>query len=222
MRNVIAGSFVGFVLAAAFLAACGGAGAPGDVEEMTRQVSELQASLAALRTEVTGTQAQLQQVGEDVGKCTDVLEPFSRVETDVYIVGANLHVQSGSGSTGGAVNGLGNIIIGYNELRTATDANNDRSGSHMLVVGQRHSYSGYGGIVAGDANTTSGMYASVLGGFVNSASGYTATVSGGGYNRATGWYSAVSGGHDNEAGHYSATCSGGSQLDSRWDKDHRP
>ena len=45
--------------------------------------------------------------------------------------GVNVHVRDGSGGTDGAVNGLGNLIVGYNE-----DSGDTRSGSHNLVVGQ--------------------------------------------------------------------------------------
>ena len=65
---------------------------------------------------------------------------------DIVVSGANLYVNNGTGSTGGPVNGLGNLVIGYNELRGAGD---DRSGSHNLVVGSRNNYSSYGGLVGG-------------------------------------------------------------------------
>ena len=60
--------------------------------------------------------------------------------------GANLYVNSGSGATDGPVNGLGNVIIGYNEFRGTGD---DRTGSHNLVVGSKNNFSSYGGIVGG-------------------------------------------------------------------------
>jgi hypothetical protein len=44
------------------------------------------------------------------------------------------------------VNGLGNLIIGYNELRGSGD---DRTGSHNLVLGSRNNHSSYAGIVGG-------------------------------------------------------------------------
>ena len=47
-----------------------------------------------------------------------------------------------------AGNGLGNLVIGYNELRGAGD---DRSGSHNLVIGSRNNYSSHGGLVGGPA-----------------------------------------------------------------------
>jgi len=84
---------------------------------------------------------------------------------------------SGSGSTDGGVTGTGNLIIGYNE--TGNLNGDDKSGSHMLVVGRGNSYSSYGGIVAGLSNTTSGIYSSVSGGYNNTANGDWASVSGG-------------------------------------------
>jgi hypothetical protein len=50
------------------------------------------------------------------------------------------------------VNGLGNVVIGYNEPRGAGD---DRSGSHNLVIGSQNNFSSYGGFMAGhDVETT--------------------------------------------------------------------
>src|SRR5438876_274094 len=55
---------------------------------------------------------------------------FSRSGNNVFITGANLHIRSGQGATNGypqdpvsmdpavtRTNGLGNLIVGYNELR---------------------------------------------------------------------------------------------------------
>ena len=41
---------------------------------------------------------------------------------------------------------------------------NIRTGSHNVVVGQRHNFSRFGGLVVGDHNTISGDFASVSGG----------------------------------------------------------
>ena len=106
---------------------------------------------------------------------------------------ANLHVLSGSGTTAGTVNGLGNVIIGYNEKRGSGD---DRSGSHMLVVGKQHNFSSYGGIVVGHHNETSAPFACVSGGTEGIASGRYASVSGGYLNAASGKYASVSGGYE--------------------------
>ena len=90
--------------------------------------------------------------------------------------GVNVQVVNGTGSTGGDGNGLGNLVVGYQELRTAdeddeTDDTNDRSGSHNLVVGLANNYSIFAGQVVGGRNTISGLYSTVSGGENNTASG---------------------------------------------------
>jgi hypothetical protein len=125
---------------------------------------------------------------------------------DLYFTGVNVHVRSGSGSTDGTINGLGNLIIGYNE-----DAGDDatRTGSHNLVVGSEHSWTSFGGFVVGFENFINGPYSSVSGGWFNTASGNWSSVSGGRYNTASGYYSSVSGGRDNTAkGNYSSVSGG--------------
>ena len=82
---------------------------------------------------------------------------------DVYFEGCNVHVQNGTGSTS-TKNGLGNLIIGYNE---ETNRVNDRSGSHNLIVGPGHTYSAVGGLVAGYQNSVMCWYSSVSGGAYN-------------------------------------------------------
>ena len=139
----------------------------------------------------------------------ELLEHFTKDGDDVYIEGANLHVVNGLDETG-TKNGVGNIIIGYNEERTYTGSENFRTGSHMLVVGREHNYSSYGGIVVGLHNTASGEYASVSGGASNEASGENASVSGGAMNTASGSYASVSGGITNKADGPLASVSGGS------------
>jgi hypothetical protein len=157
---------------------------------------------------------------------------YVRVETEeinglqpphLIIEGANVHVRSGSGLTYpktcpgphpacliGA--GLGNLIMGYNELPPSEPP--FRGGMHNLVVGPEHDYSGTGGFVAGrhnsiklrGASVTGGIhnqvtnsYSSVSGGVENLASGGGASVSGGFGNVARGKWSSVSGGEEREA-----------------------
>ena len=132
--------------------------------------------------------------------------PTSAATTnEITVTGANLHINSGSGSTGGTVNGLGNLIVGYNELRGSGD---DRNGSHNIVVGTMQNYSSHGGLVAGYHNTISGDYASVSGGRNNNAQGSYASVSGGNGNTASGYVASISGGDSNTADNNFASVSG--------------
>ena len=59
---------------------------------------------------------------------------------DITFSGVNVRIVNGTGSTEGAVNGLGNLIVGYNEERTSPGYENDRSGSHNIVVGNWNNF----------------------------------------------------------------------------------
>ena len=122
----------------------------------------------------------------------------------VRFSGVNVQVVSGSGTTGGVVNGTGNLIVGYN-----SNSSDTRTGSHNLIVGDLHSYSSHGGLVAGWNNTLSGVGASVTGGVANTASGERSSVTGGAANTASGRWSSVSGGGNNQASGEKSSASGG-------------
>lgn len=133
--------------------------------------------------------------------------PCVRVEgNDVYFEGCNIHIRDGSGNTTGSTNGLGNLIIGYNE-----DAGGpfNRNGSHNLIIGPNHTYSSFGGIIAGQRNIISAGSASVLGGVDNTASGVQSVVSGGSGNTSSGINSSISGGTFNTASGDNSGVSGG-------------
>lgn len=127
----------------------------------------------------------------------DGLVPFLSVEeSDIFIEGANFHVRNGAGATD-TVDGTGNIIIGYNALR---ESGNDRSGSHNLVIGDRHAYSQYGGLVAGEENTLSAPYASIAGGTGNTVRGDHSAILGGYQNFIDGTHGSIVGGVQNFIG----------------------
>ena len=106
-----------------------------------------------------------------VAALEQLLKHFSREEKEIFITGANLHIVNGLGSTdcfrqrGNPIpdfpNGLGNLIVGYNELRPRGE--NIRTGSHNVVVGQGHNFSRFGGLVVSGLNTISGDFAVVSG-----------------------------------------------------------
>jgi len=115
----------------------------------------------------------------------EVDDGLGNMVTTIRFHGANVQIVSGSGTTDSAVDGTGNLIVGYNELRLAP-APNDRSGSHNLVVGKKHNFSSFGSFVTGHSNTASGYYSSVSGGNYNTASGSYSSVSGGRNRTAAG------------------------------------
>ncbi len=125
------------------------------------------------------------------------------VARTIRFTGVNVQIVNGKGQTR-AKDGLGNLIVGYNE-RGATEGER-RTGSHNLVLGTRNSYSGHGGFVGGSFNTISGPFSTVVGGRHNTASGiYTAILGGGGStdddgNIAFADFSTIAGGRRNTAG----------------------
>ena len=139
--------------------------------------AEVDAKVAALQSQITAQQAQIAAMQTTMNNLAAIFQSnVSRSGNDITFSGVNVRVVSGSGSTSGTVNGYGNLIIGYNEPRPGVF---DRTGSHNLVVGSRHNYSSYGGIIAGFQNTMSAEYASLTGGNNNRACGPNASVSGG-------------------------------------------
>ena len=128
--------------------------------------------------------------------------------TLLTISGVNVQIVNGMSGTETA-NGLGNLIVGYDEKDSRFIQ--DRTGSHNLVVGTGNNYLSYGGLIAGQDNLISATapYASITGGQLNVARSGHASVSGGYGNTASGPYASVSGGYSNTASGNSASVSGG-------------
>jgi hypothetical protein len=171
--------------------------------------------ISALQGKVSVLQAAAAQGAARTAALEDRLVHFSRAGNEVFLTGANLNIVNGLGATAGnpgggpaEVNGLGNLIVGYNEQQDAF-FQRDRPGSHNLVVGRNHGYSFYGGLVAGYNNDLQAPYASVTGGVLNTAASFAAAIGGGRGNRATGNYSVVGGGDGNTAGGEAAAVGGG-------------
>jgi hypothetical protein len=172
-------------------------------------LTSLQNQINALATRVTAVENKTQFVSVSGG--------------DMFITGTNLHIRNGLNATNGnpadpfhsfaldtfVVNGKGNLIVGYNALR---GDENDRSGSHNIILGDGNNYTRFGGIVAGQFNTINGLWSSVTGGISNTASGWLATVTGGQGNNATGQYASISGGFGNTATGLASSVSGGGSL----------
>jgi hypothetical protein len=165
------------------------------------RLDALESKVTALESANTAQQAKIDAL--EIKTASMSVETVDGQPT-VRFSNVNVQVVDGSGDTDGAVNGRGNLIVGYNENSSDT-----RTGSHNLIVGDRHSYTSFGGVVFGSNNTISGTYASVTGGVGNTASGGSASVSGGNGNTASGGYASVSGGAANTASGSTASVSGG-------------
>jgi hypothetical protein len=176
---------------------------------------------ASARSNSGGLPERVAELEAQVAAMEEILQ-YVRVEKEEMnflagphwiIEGANVHVRSGSGGTRDgcgstdpdfpnceSLSGLGNLIVGYNEKRITRNLPPEkRTGSHNIVVGPTHSYSSFGGFVAGSSNEVTGRNASVCGGTDNKALGAYSSVSGGHRNVALGSTASVSGGEDRVA-----------------------
>jgi hypothetical protein len=133
---------------------------------------------------------------------------FDAVTNVLTITGANLRIVNGLGGTE-TTNGLGNLIVGYNESRVPFAGTDNRTGSHNVVVGEQLNFSGFVGLVVGFKNEIASGFSSVLAGFGNTASGFNSSVCGGEFNTASGDFSSVSGGSHDIASGNRASVSGG-------------
>ena len=206
---------------------------------VAQQAAEIAALTAALEAE-TANRAQADDALQgQVDPLEATLAPFSTVERpsggyDVYLTEANLHLRNGLGATNGypadagssdpactQTNGLGNLIVGYNEAigyrwdgiggEWVEWSEADRAGSHNIILGINNGYPSFAGLVAGRGNYISGPHASVSGGYLGTASGFVASVSGGWMNTASGNYASVTGGDVNTASGTYASVSGGAR-----------
>ena len=100
----------------------------------------------------------------------------------VRFTGVNVQIVNGLEATNGnpgdplvptgdtAVNGLGNLIVGYNEVASNPQQVLHRTGSHNVVLGTCNQYGGFGGVIGGFFNSSDGSWCSILSGSQNSMS----------------------------------------------------
>jgi trimeric autotransporter adhesin len=201
------------------------------IDNLQAQVTTLQGQVTTLQTQEANLQSQVSTLQSAVATLeagnaalqirVTALENNSVLQLNGYLSldtdnngypvaqfeGVNVQIVNGQGSTAIA-DGLGNLIVGYNELRP-TPGNNVRTGSHNIISGKWNNYSSFGGLVIGHENDISGKHSSVSGGAGNEAMGDYSSVSGGMYGIASGPYSSVSGGHSNTASGQTSSVSGG-------------
>ena len=209
------------------------------IQQLQQQVQQLQQQVQQLQQQIQQLQNRLASVESNTVLQLDgkvyLTDGPAGTDTVVRFEGVNVQIVNGQGSTD-TTNGLGNLIVGYDEERadadsftaretcslgqywndqTQCEANNGtwgknfKTGSHNIIVGGRNAYSAYGGIVSGFLNVINSPYASVPGGINNIASGHYSSVSGGFFNTASGSGSSVSGGSSNTASGTDSSVSGG-------------
>jgi len=191
--------------------------------DLSARVAALEAAVAALQSTASAQQARIAELESTVATLQGQvlvlqdspamgLNPFLDVTLElglplIRFKNVNVQIVNGEGPVqvedenlpnyydNPTLNGLGNLIVGYNETGTLLHGDLEvRTGSHNLVVGPGHTYSSYGGVVAGFMNKSTGVYATVTGGSENTAGAPASSVSGGNFCRALGNFSSVSGG----------------------------
>ncbi len=214
----------------------------GNASAQQATIAALQADLASANATIAVLQGNVASLSSGLAlvEASSVmsLAPYLEVTTSgtpkALLTGINLQIVNGMGQTA-TKNGAGNLIVGYDEFRGVPPEwvcappwdpygagsvcpGEEKSGSHYVVVGPRHIYSSYGGLVVGSDNAASGQFASAVGGSGNRAvGGYSLTAGGQGGavgavppgNVGTGWYAVAVGGSNNVAGASFSVVAGG-------------
>lgn len=195
-----------------------------DADDMSlpHVLQQLATLLVAQQEEIASLQVQIQSQQQALEAFTPLLSLVAVAERSSFaqdtwnLSGLNVQLDNGSGTTYGESNGLGNLVLGYNEdegghrnEEGSLMSGEVRIGSHNLVVGAGHSYGSNGGLLGGYNNSQWGQGASILSGQASLATGTWSSILGGLDNRATATNTCISGGHANTASGDRASVSGG-------------
>ena len=138
-----------------------------DGEELSEFLLGIQTTIVSLQNQVIALQTELAEVQSHV--VIGLNDHVSVVDStnSVVVTGANFQITNGLGPNPiswlgqEGTNGLGNLIIGYNE-ETGYAEEYVRTGSHNLVIGVDHSYMGFGNIIGGMRNEVNGQYSACI------------------------------------------------------------
>jgi hypothetical protein len=194
------------------------------ITALSSRIASDEATISTLTSKLAGDEATISAQGAALSTAAPLLAiaPYVSLTTadlngvkgpNIVFQGANVHVRSTTASDD--VSGLGNLIVGWNEIDLPVSTPY-RTGSNNLVVGKANNFTSWGCLVAGSDNLASGHCASVSGGNSNTASAGCASVSGGFGNTASGVNATVSGGQGNAASGTDAAVSGGYQVVVNW------
>jgi hypothetical protein len=180
------------------------------LENYAKNIKALEAALTAAETRIRSLETRQQGGNGLTEEDAEILSHMSLVflpdgeggfTKTLRFTGVNIQIVNGLGATNGNpadpgpdhafINGVGNLIVGYNEQILSTA---NRTGSHNVIVGTGHDYVGYGSLLSGVGHIAIGQYSSAIGGLGNSLLGAGATITGGEFNNANGKSSSISGG----------------------------
>lgn len=131
-------------------------------EAVELKATELEASTASLAEDIAGAAVLLDTTTQDLAALTSRLACVDAASdgNELVFSGCNVNIRNGLNRTE-TTNGRGNLVVGYNEVGTGLV---NRDGSHMVIVGPRHNWRGFGGIVSGRNHRQDSAYASIVGG----------------------------------------------------------
>ena len=155
-----------------------------DSVDLLSVIQMMQAQITALQSQVASLEASA------VPGLGDYVSVDDSAHT-ILVSGANLQVHNGYGANWS--NGLGNVIVGYNQLQAEQDPVDTRNGSHNMVIGNGHYYTGVHNLISGGTNRAFGS-AGVIFGYNNKTWDNANVVLGGGNNAAYGDACAILGG----------------------------
>jgi hypothetical protein len=117
-----------------------------DIAVNQGEISAHTASIAVITSDVAANQASISTNSAAIGSNTAGIAALdttfsgtTRVGDLLTFSGVNVQIVDGSGDTSGPTNGLGNLIIGYDENTTGVA----HTGSHNLVLGSEHEYTSF-------------------------------------------------------------------------------
>ena len=188
---------------------------PSILEQLAELLVAQQEQIASLEEQLQGQEQAIASLAPLLS-LVPVAERSSFGQDTWNLSGLNVRLDNGAGTTYGASNGLGNLILGYNESEGGhRDAEGNfmdgevRIGSHNLVVGAGHTYGSNGSLLGGYNNSLFGQGSAILSGQASLATGTWSAILGGLDNRATATNTCISGGHSNTASGDRASVSGG-------------
>ena len=138
-----------------------------DGEELSQFLQGIQATIVSLQSQVLALQTELAEVQSHVVIGLNDYVSVIDSTNNVMVSGANFQITNGLGAEPSSwlgqtgTNGLGNLIIGYNE-ETGYAEEYVKTGSHNLVIGVDHSYMGYGNIIGGMRNEVNAQYSACI------------------------------------------------------------
>jgi hypothetical protein len=89
-----------------------------DCDDTEARLATLETALGLIESDLASLAEQLSDATDTITNLQALLDGVTRNESTLLFTGLNLQIRNGSGATDGLPNGLGNLIIGYNE---ATD-----------------------------------------------------------------------------------------------------